>query len=115
MRASIRKWMVVGGLAAAALWLPGCKNTSDQGAPGGQGAGGGMQTETGTGGAGYDQQGGTGGAGGGTHKGTKGTTGGGTMAQDAGTPPPADAGTGGAGLEGQDFDSQGGNTGGIRK
>ncbi|HEX8439191.1 hypothetical protein [Archangium sp.] len=113
MRGNIRKWMVVGALASAALLFPGCQDTNrgvDQG---------GMQDQTGTGGAGgegiiLEDQEGIGGSGGtgGTKGGAKGTTGGGSMARDAGTAP-MDAGTGGAGFEDQDLGTQGGGvTGG---
>ncbi|OJT19661.1 hypothetical protein BO221_35460 [Archangium sp. Cb G35] len=91
MRGSIRKWLVVGTLASASLLFPACADTN-------QGADTGTQEQMGTGGAGsagMEGQEGMGGSGtGGTH-GAKG----GTMARDAGTPGPADAGTGGAGMD----------------
>jgi hypothetical protein len=113
MRGNIRKWMVVGALASASLLFPACSNTNRDNA-------GGVQTETGTGGAGgvgmedpgiggagsvglEDQGiGGSGGAKKGTTKGGTGTQGG---AMDGGMSPadggmaPTDAGTGGAGLD----------------
>ncbi len=108
MRGNIRKWMVVGALASAALLFPGCQDTNRGGEQGG------MQEQPGTGGAGdvgmEDQ--GVGGAGGTQKGGTRGTTGGGTMTQDAGTAP-MDAGTGGAGFE--EFESDTGESGDFQQ
>jgi hypothetical protein len=102
MRGSIRRWLVMGALASASLWFPGCTNTNrgsdDTQERMGTGGSGGASLEDqgmgGSGGAGLGNEG-TGGSGG-AHKdkGAKGTHGGGTLNMDAGTP--ADAGTGGA-------------------
>lgn len=104
MRGSIRKWLVVGSLASASLLFPACADTN-------KGADTGTQEQMGTGGAGsagmegQEGMGGSGTSGTETHK--KGAKGGGTMARDAGTPGPTDAGTGGAGMQGQDVGSTG--------
>nr|AYM53719.1 hypothetical protein [Archangium gephyra] len=104
MRGSIRKWLVVGTVASASLLFPACADTN-------HGADTGTQEQMGTGGAGMEGQEGTGGSGtSGTEKhkkGTHGAKGGGTMARDAGTSGPTDAGMGGAGMEGQDVGSTG--------
>nr|AYM53655.1 hypothetical protein [Archangium violaceum] len=99
MRGSIRKWLVVGTLASASLLFPACADTN-------QGADTGTQEQMGTGGAGsagmegQEGMGGSGTSGTEPHKkGTHGAKGGGTMAHDAGTPGPTDAGTGGAGMD----------------
>ncbi|WP_375768156.1 hypothetical protein NR798_41825 [Archangium gephyra] len=100
MRGHIRKWVVVGALASASLLFPGCADTNRGADTGAQEP---MMGTGGAGGAGMEGQEGIGGSGtggtGGAHKGTHGATGGGTTARDAGTPGPADAGTGGAGME----------------
>ncbi|HEX5754454.1 MAG TPA: hypothetical protein VFZ09_50185 [Archangium sp.] len=98
MRGSIRRWWAVGTLASASLLFPACADTN-------KGTDTATQEQMGTGGAGsagmegQEGIGGSGTAGTETHKATHGAKGGGTMARDAGTPGPADAGTGGAGLD----------------
>ncbi|REG29423.1 hypothetical protein ATI61_107119 [Archangium gephyra] len=97
MRGSIRRWLVMGTVASASLLFAACADTNkgaDLDTPEQMGTGG-------AGSAGMEGQEGMGGSGTGgteTHKATPGAKGGGTMARDAGTPGPADAGTGGAGL-----------------
>nr|AYM53850.1 hypothetical protein [Archangium sp.] len=84
MRGSIRRWLVVGTLASASLLFPACADTN-------------QETDTAT-----QEQMGTGGAGSAGMEGQEGKGGsgtGGTMARDAVTPGPTDAGTGGAGMD----------------